>query len=159
MKGRKYMKIRLAKAENVPEICVLYNNFFIYNASQQPDYYKSATETGRYPESVIKNGSEDIFVAEECDSIIGLLHIKEEETPPYDCFVKHRYASVIDLFVLESYRGTGTGGLLIKAAEDWSAERGLDYIELNVLAENEKAIGFYKHEGFEEVSYIMRRRI
>lgn len=153
------MNIRLAKTEDIPGICALYNEFFVYNASQQPDYYKSAAEAGGYPESVIKSASEDIFVAEDGDGIIGLLHIKEEETPPYDCFVRHRYAFVIDLFILENCRGTGTGGLLMKAAENWAAERGLDYMELNVLAENEKAIGFYKHEGFEEVSHIMRRRI
>ena len=56
------MEIRLAESKDIPGICVLYNEFYIYNAGQQPRYYKKATETGKYPKSVIENDSEDILL-------------------------------------------------------------------------------------------------
>lgn len=150
------MKIRLAEANDIPEICELYNEFFIYNSTQQPKYYKMAIEKGSYPKSVVENITEDIYVAVDNNIIIGFIHIAEESTPPYDCFVQHRYATIIDLFVTKDYQKKGVGGLLLESAKQWAKTRELDYIELNVLSENENGIQFYCHEKFKFVSQIMR---
>lgn len=153
------MKIRLAEINDIPEICKLYNEFFVYNSEQQPQYYQTAKETGQYPKSVIDNSVEDIYVAADGNFIVGLVHITEEKTPPYDCFVQHKYATIIDLFVTEDYRGKGVGRQLLEAAKQWAKTRGLDYIELNVLAENENGMQFYLHEEFGIVSHIMRYKL
>lgn len=150
------MEIRLAKTNDIPEICGLYNEFFIYNSTQQPQYYKMAVEEGSYPKSVLGNNTEDIYVAVDNNNIIGLIHITEESTPPYDCFVQHRYATIIDLFVTKNNRNKGVGGLLLESAKQWAKTRKLDYIELNVLSENENGMQFYCHERFKSVSQVMR---
>lgn len=150
------MEIRLAETNDIQGICGLYNDFFVYNADQQPQYYKKAIETGKYPKSVIENNAEDIYVAVDGSVLIGLIHIVEEKTPPYDCFIQRRYATIIDLFVTENFRGKGVGGQLLESAKQWAKARELDYIELNVLAENENGIKFYNHEKFKAVSQIMR---
>lgn len=150
------MKIRLAEFKDIDSICNLYLDFFAFNANQQPQYYKKAIETGNYPKSVIDSDTEDILIAIDEDAIIGLLHIAEEKTPPFDCFVSHKYGTIVDLFVLEDCRKKGVGHLLIKSAEQWAKIRGLDYLELNVLQENENGIQFYEHEQFKAVSLIMR---
>ena len=150
------MKIRLAESNDIPQICGLYHEFFIYNSIQQPQYYKKGIEKGSYPKNVIENNSEDIFVAIESNVIIGFMHITEESTPPYDCFVKHRYANIIELFVTKNHRNKGVGGLLIESAKLWAKARELDYIELNVLVENENGIQFYSHKEFKAVSQVMR---
>lgn len=150
------MKTRLAETNDIPEICELYNEFFVYNASEQPQYYKRAIETGKYPRSVIENNTEDIYVALDGNVIIGIIHIVEEKTPPYDCFIQYRYATIIDLFVTKDFRGKGVGGQLLESAKQWAKTRGLDYIELNVLTENENGTQFYNHENFKTVSKIMR---
>lgn len=150
------MLIRLAQKSDIPQIAVLYTEFFSYNAGQQPKYYKPATEPGSYPESVVENETEDLFVAEAEGNLVGLLHILEEKTPPYDCFVEHRYATIMDLYIKENFRKQGVGRCLLQSAKEWAKSRSLDYIELNVLAENLNGIGFYEHEGFGEISHIMR---
>lgn len=150
------MEIRLAETNDLSDLCGLYNDFFVYNAGQQPQYYKQATETGKYPQSVIDSHTEDIYIAVDNHAVIGLIHISEEKTPPYDCFVQHRFAEVVDLFVKDNFRGKGVGAQLLEAAKQWAKSRKLDYLELNVLAENEIGIGFYNHEDFKAVSQIMR---
>ena len=50
----------------------------------------------------------------------------------------------------------GAGAALLGAAKQWAAARGLDYLELNVLAENTAAFRFYQREGFQTASQTMR---
>ncbi|MGL5511708.1 MAG: hypothetical protein ACRDBM_00510 [Sporomusa sp.] len=45
------MNIRLATAQDVEPILVLYKNFFAHNAAQQPQYYKNATAYANYPDN------------------------------------------------------------------------------------------------------------
>lgn len=150
------MQIRPAEARDIPLICGLYNKFFLYNSNQQPQYYKEAVETGKYPESVLESDTENLFVAADDNTVVGLIHVTEEHTPPYDCFVTHGYAVIVDLFVSEKFRGRGIGTRLLESAKQWAKARKLDYIELNVLAENENGIRFYTRERYKAVSQIMR---
>lgn len=151
------MIIRVATQKDVPALCGLYNEFFAYNANQQPLYYKTAVEAGTYPQSVIESPKEDLLcVVNGDDTPVGLAHVMEQQTPPYDCFVPHKYAFVMDLFVTAAFRGRGAGAALLGAAKQWAAARGLDYLELNVLAENTAAFRFYQREGFQTVSQTMR---
>lgn len=150
------MKIRLAEKDDIESICRLYNEFFNFNARQQPQSYKKAVETGAYPQSVMDSKTEDIFVAVDGREIVGILHVSEEKTPPFSCFVPHKFANIVDVFLKEKFRKKGIGALLLESAGDWAKSRNLDYIELNVLAENENGIRFYEHEKFKTVSQIMR---
>jgi ribosomal protein S18 acetylase RimI-like enzyme len=153
------MLIKPAEKSDIPAINALYEQFYQYNANQQPYFYQAATENGKYPESVIDNESEELFVADSDGKIIGLIHVAEDKTPPYKPVVSHRFAVIVDLFVDETCRGLGAGKELMKAAKKWAEERELDYMELMVLQENELGNGFYKHEGFQTVSHTMRFRI
>jgi len=153
------MDVRLAKKSDILAISRLYERFFEYNAKQQPQYYKKTEESGKYPKSVIESKSADLFVADNCHTIIGFIHISEDKTPPFGAFVPHKYAVIIDLIVEEAYRGQGIGKMLLDAAKQWSKDRGLDYIELMVLQENEQGITFYHSQNFKIVSHTMRLNI
>ena len=54
-----------------------------------------------------------------------------------------------DLIVSPEYRGKGIGEALINGVVEKAREEGRDRVELDVEADNEKAIGFYKKKGFE----------
>ncbi len=153
------MEVRRAVSGDVAALCGLYQAFYAYNAGQQPEYYRAAEENGAYPAEVLRSDGEVIFVAEEQGTLVGLIHAAEEETPPYPSVVPHRFAQVVDLYVLPDCRGKGVGRRLMEAADSWGKERGLDYMELFVLENNEVGIGFYEREGFETVSRTMRRPI
>lgn len=129
---------------------------FFHNASQQPKYYQAAAAYPNYPLSVINSRTAELFVAEEEGLILGFLHVAEEETPPFEAFVQMKFASVIDLFVLPAHRSKGIGSALLAAARQWAKERGLSYMELNVLTENENAIRLYQKQGYGKVSHILR---
>jgi GNAT superfamily N-acetyltransferase len=150
------MEIRLATQNDIAKICLLYNEFFAYNAQIDPVYCKAGKETGEYPKSVIESSSCDIIIAVENDDVIGLIHIKEAKTPPYDALVQNHYAQIIDFVVTESQRKKGVGTKLMSFAKTWANERGLDYIELFVLDGAKNEHRFYEHNGFKTVLHGMR---
>ena len=68
----------------------------------------------------------------------------------------HRYARLEDLAVDEAVRGQGVGSELLAAAKRWARNRRLEYLELNVLAQNENAIRLYESQDFVEATKVMR---
>lgn len=150
------MEIKAAMPEDVASICELYAEFFKYNASLQPEYYKSGRELGGYPNSTIESVDSDILIAVNNNKICGFIHIKESETPPFDAFVQHRYAEIIDFIVTKRYRRGGVGTMLMDAAKQWSKSRGLEYVELSVLSNANGEKCFYEQADFQMVSHTMR---
>jgi len=150
------MKIRNATTADIEQICLLYNEFFAYNAIMDPIYCRAGKESGDYPKSVIESDEADLIVAEENEKLLGLLHIKEGKTPPYDALVQNHYAQIIDFIVTENHRKKGIGTKLMDEAKNWATTRNLGYIELFVL---NNAVGeqrFYENHGFETVMITKR---
>ena len=54
-----------------------------------------------------------------------------------------------DIIAIPQSRGTGVGEALLNAVADTARERGAERIELDVEADNEGAIRFYKRKGFD----------
>ncbi len=151
------MNIHLATLDDVAAVSVLYDAFFAFHAELQPEYSRTAKESGSYPTHIITSENEDLLVAEVNAAIVGFLHILEDKTPPYDSVVPHRFAECIDLFVAPEHRKQGIAAALLNAAKDWTKHRRLDYIELKVVAGNKNAIDFYDRQGFNTVMHTMRR--
>ena len=103
------MEIRVATLDDIEQICQLYNEFFAYNNKLQPEYCKAVKENGIYPKSVTTDERSDIIVAVENNNILGFIHIREDETPPYDSVVQHNFAVIIDFIVTVSSRERGWG--------------------------------------------------
>lgn len=55
---------------------------------------------------------------------------------------------IADLAVSREARRRGVGTTLVRAAEVWCAEHGLDGIDLDVWATNERALAFYRSLGY-----------
>ena len=62
--------------------------------------------------------------------------------------VKHR--AEFGISILKKYWGLGLGKALTKACIQCAKDAGYDQLELNVVAENEKALSLYKKLGFIE---------
>ena len=150
------MEIRVAALNDIEPICQLYNEFFAYNASLQPVYYKAGKETGRYPKSIIASEDSDIFIAVDDGKIVGFIHIRETQTPPFDPIVQYKYAEIIDFIVTEAYRNKGVGSKLIGITKEWARTQKLNYIELFVLSNAEDEYRFYEHKDFVTVSHTMQ---
>lgn len=52
------------------------------------------------------------------------------------------------LHVHPSHHGSGTGKHMIEAVRAWARTLGVDKVHLKVLEGNERAIGFYEHNGW-----------
>ncbi len=87
----------------------------------------------------------------------GLVHVAlRERFPP---MAAKRIAVVEAIVVAAADRGSGTGRILMDAAERWARDREAGEVWLDVWAFNEGAIGFYEALGYETVSRRMRRRL
>ncbi|MCA8153829.1 GNAT family N-acetyltransferase [Burkholderia contaminans] len=53
------------------------------------------------------------------------------------------------LHVHPSHHGSGTGKRMIEAVRAWGRAIGVDKVHLKVLEDNERAIGFYEHNGWQ----------
>lgn len=150
------MNVRLANSGDISAISSLYQKFYDYNAKQQPEYYRAVGENGKYPESVISGNSGDIYVAETSDGIMGFIHVEEEKTAPFPPVVSHKFACVVDLYVEPEHRKIGIGKALLESAKVWAKDRGMEYLELFVLEENQIGQNFYEREDFKPASRTLR---
>lgn len=67
------------------------------------------------------------------------------------------WVEVEDLYVDEAWRGSGLADALLSHACDWAESVDQSVVQLYVTASNERAINFYKREGFQQTQAIMRR--
>lgn len=150
---------RLAGLGDIPRIVELYELLFSEMAALQPAYWQAWGQGEEFLAGAMESDLWEIFVAEQGGVAAGFAVVKETETPPYRCFVPHRYAYLMDLVVEPSSRGCGLGRLLIGEVERWAQARNLDYVELQVLEENQRAADLYEQCGFTTTTRVMRRAL
>ncbi|MFD1429507.1 GNAT family N-acetyltransferase [Lacticaseibacillus mingshuiensis] len=72
-------------------------------------------------------------------------------------FVPHRLCVLSELWVDSNMRRQHLGTALLHAVDDWRNNRQLEYLQLDVLAENKGALAFYRASGFLETQLTMVR--
>lgn len=90
-----------------------------------------------------------IMLYEEDGRIVGLIMgiIYNEEEKRYD-FVAPRRGRITELVVAKEYRNKGIGKELLNKMRDHLKSKGCEKILIAVFGYNEKAIEFYKENGF-----------
>jgi ribosomal protein S18 acetylase RimI-like enzyme len=99
--------------------------------------------------------SEVTFVAERGDEIVGVLRCAEASGSPL--VRPSRYASITSAFVRPERRRHGVLRALLRAAQRWSRERGIDELRLHCAIGNEAANRAWESLGFTVVE--VRRRL
>lgn len=66
-------------------------------------------------------------------------------------------AWVEDMIVSKECRGNGTGKALLAAVLEWAKKKGASRAQLLVDTENETALGYYRHLGWETTQLQARR--
>jgi ribosomal protein S18 acetylase RimI-like enzyme len=94
---------------------------------------------------------DDVLIAERNATVVGCLHILAVTD-----FFGRRHAHISVLATTEAAQGSGVGRALMAYAEEWTLQRELTLVTLNVFAGNARARGFYEHAGFgpEVVKYV-----
>ena len=96
-----------------------------------------------------------VGVSREGRRAVGIVWAKERVDPYLDV----RIGVLAWLFVEPLSRGSGMSVLLIDAANQWMARRGVPAAEVFVTAENSAAVNAYRRAGYEMVDQRMIARI
>jgi len=127
-------------------------------------------ETLKYREAILKGfwtwiqQSESIvFIAEVSEK--GKFSSETEKPQPIGYLVLHTSSReeitgvnqgwIMDLGVLQEWRGKGAGRALLKAAEDYCREQRVPYLGLAVTSHNVRALHLYEQFGFAEERKLM----
>lgn len=106
-----------------------------FNAEQEADFLKEKTDSANEIE----------IVAIVDGEIVGSAGIEAIGTK-----YKVRHRADLGIGISKDYWGLGLGKALMNACIECAKEAGYTQLELNVVAENERAIALYKSFGFEE---------
>ncbi len=64
---------------------------------------------------------------------------------------KSRYIEIENMGVSPEYRSQGIGKMLVDEARKWAKELGINKVFVVAYYDNQKAVKFYKREGFKEI--------
>ncbi len=149
--------IRPAVSGDLPAILALYRQLDEELVDLQPEFFCAAPREEKSILQFIEAPDADFLLAEQEGAVLGFaLVVYAGWTPEFSCVLPHRYASLHDLVVTRDRRGQGIGSTLLGAAKRWARDRRLEYLELNVLAQNSTAIHLYESHDFVEASRTMR---
>ena len=105
-----------------------------------------------YYENFIENEDHIIMFAEIDNKIIGYIYgylIKQNG------ILINNTSKIDAIYVDEEYRGNKVGEELIKKFKDWSKEKKVKTIEIDVCAQNERAKKLYSNNNFKEKKITM----
>lgn len=116
----------------------------------------SPAENGRemwlkYINEKLKSEDACVFKAETEDGETAgfcVADIEEDGAEPF--------GMVCDLLVRDSFRGQGTGGILLEKALEWLHGRGIKDIYLESGRDNHSAHEFFRKRGFVHISEIFK---
>lgn len=113
-----------------------------------------ATWAGLVPDGVHPVDGNEIMIARDAEgNRIGVLWMSIRSAGGEE------YAWIYDIEVDEALRHRGFGRSLMAAAEDWTRQKGLSSLQLNVFGGNTAARALYRSLGFIENAVHMSKRV
>jgi ribosomal protein S18 acetylase RimI-like enzyme len=156
------IKLRKIKKSDWPQMKKLLQEYSNYhkNIFKQIDPSFAIFETGYQKKDFEKmlNKKRKMFLAAcDGDKIVGFILAKIIEVKGDKTKFKQGYLS--EIFVTEKYRGKGVSELMWQEVLKWFKKEKVKFIQLSVLANNEKPQQIYKKWGFKSLSLIMTRKL
>jgi GNAT superfamily N-acetyltransferase len=105
----------------------------------------------------LRSATESIFLAEHESVAAGILRCVESIGSPL--LDPARYAYVSSVYVRPERRRRGVLRAMLRAADNWARERGLEQMRLHNVAGSESAEGAWAALGFEVVEQVRFRRL
>ena len=98
--------------------------------------------------------NDGLLVARVGDAVVGFASFSiERGSLELDATRGH----LSNIYVEPAYRERGIGTALLEAVEDELADRGVEVVILEVMAQNEAARRFYEQQGYETYRVAMKR--
>ena len=154
------MIIRKARLNDLEAIGRHYARLFSEMAALQPDCLTSAEQSPGFIINAINSPGYLMLTAEDDNGeVVGFAMAREQSSPPYPCLQPRRLAYLMDMSVEPKFRELGLGSAFIERIKAWALNRGLEYMELNVLEENYRALELYERLGFRSSNRTMRLKL
>jgi ribosomal protein S18 acetylase RimI-like enzyme len=154
--------VRRATPEDSERVAELNWDLDFYHVSYHPIYHvkENASVTRAYIKDRIEksmSGDGLVLVAQDKD-IVGFLScsILDRSNPNWEI---RKIGHIGPVYVIPEYRRRGTGRALIKEALKWMKTHEVEYVELNVVAQNSAGAAAWKALGFEPVSYNLIQKM
>ncbi|HEY3336550.1 MAG TPA: GNAT family N-acetyltransferase [Candidatus Limnocylindrales bacterium] len=151
--------IRSTRSGDIPALAEIYLSLARHHAALDPAEYRvpeRAAVHARFAAELEAAEEEDLHLVAEVDGVVvGQLDaIGGRRRSPGSMRVPRASAS-IGIAVLEGWRGQGIGSALMRAAERWARDRGLDVLDLDVATPNEGGRRLYERLGYARVAETM----
>ena len=151
------IEIRPAVMQDLPDILALYGVLDRELVAMQPDFFCAAPRSEQETAAALADTNAAFLLAVQDGITVGFALVEYAGwTPAFSCVLPHRYARLSDIVVLPDLRGQGIGSELLGAAKRWARDRRLEYLELNVLAQNTAAMALYESHDFVDAAHTMR---
>ena len=150
--------IRKAELADLNSIQKLNDNLFDLEFNNYDDTLKREwaleKEGQDYFEDMIKN--EIVFVAQIEEKIVGYLAGSICEQISY---IKETFAELDNMCIDDDYRRFGIGTLLMNEFKKYCKEKNMQNIKVTASAKNDRAIQFYRKNGFEDYNVTLKIKI
>jgi RimJ/RimL family protein N-acetyltransferase len=139
---------------------IKYERPFASNLKQDPIHYYNIKDLIERKDAVLLvvevNTSGEGGRAGRAGRLIGSGYALIKESPPHK--QPNQFAYLGFMYVAPDYRGQGLNGVVMQQLIDWSKERGIVEIQLDVFAANQSALRAYEKIGFQPDLLKMRLR-
>ena len=151
--------IRRAEDKDLIRVNELLHQVLHIHAEIRPDIFIDGTTKYTDEEllSMFRNDNAPIFVAEADGTVAGYAFTILKKILHNTNMQDIKTLFIDDLCVDEAYRSHHVGNALLRYVENYARSIGCYNITLNVWAGNEKAIGFYEHEGLRVQETVMEK--
>jgi ribosomal protein S18 acetylase RimI-like enzyme len=159
------MKIRRAEEKDLESVDHLLSEVLEVHASIRPDLFVRGTR--KYTDAelldIFRDEERPVFVAEDEDGhVFGYAFCLMERAGKSNNMVPHDSLYIDDLCVDAKARGKHVGHQLFEYVKQYAKEQGCYEVTLNVWEGNDKAKGFYEHEGLKtrktNMEYILDQK-
>ena len=147
--------IRKAAASDIDSLRSLYTKLEKDAVKYQPEHFVVGTRSDSFFENIFQSDRQDILVAEEGSAVVGFIHVMILEQKNVSCLIPQTAVYIQDMIVSEEKRNHGIGTALIRAAKEYGAVHGADFMRVQVFPGNEAGIRFYERNGLCEMMKTM----
>ncbi|HUV42611.1 MAG TPA: GNAT family N-acetyltransferase [Patescibacteria group bacterium] len=150
--------IRKATINDLPAIKELNKQIFINNPKYDNDAVEDFAHTPqgeKYFKEAIRSKKGCFLIAEENEQMIGYANGEEKEAS----YRKSKYFEIDNLGVILEKKKQGIGKKILNAITNWAKKKGFQKIYLNCYVKNEKALNFYRSNGYSEIDICLEKKI
>ena len=156
-------RIRVIKAaeKHIPAIKELWVEFLKYSEEFHPVFAIRQGAADHMEKMYLRPSMNDkmhqVLLALEGQKAVAYAVAKINEQLPIKNNIKT--ATIEHLFVTHDFRRQGIGGQMYKEILKWFKAKGVNRIELQVIAKNKAACSFWKKQGYGDFEYIWELNI